>query len=541
MARSNCFFFFLFFIWSSLALAQQQKTYFVTFKDKASNSFSIVQPEQFLTAKALQRRQKCKVALDEKDLPVSQTYIDQIQSIGAQLLYPIKWLNGVVVRSDATVKSQISALPFVQSTSQSVKFRTTPSSATQQNLFTNSAMQCYADYSFRQNDMLGMVKMKSDGYNGSGLLIAITDDGFLHADTMKAFESLYSNNQVLDTWDIVDLDKNAYAQGGGHGTHVFSILAGNLTDQLSGPGQGADFILFRTEDTGSESPLEELNWIRAAEMADSLGTDIIQVSLGYNTFDDNSLNYTLSDLNGETSYISKGADIAASRGIVVVVSAGNGGNDSFWNKILCPADAKGVLAVGAVDTNEERVSFSAIGYSADGRVKPDVMAMGSSVSYVNNASGHVAQGSGTSYASPLISGLCSGLMQAYPKLTHLELIQAIKYSADRFENPNPYYGYGIPNYERASDFARLLLDRESELVFPNPFGSHVYIKLKEDQVGYLLDWKLYTITGELVGEGDTLTTSSLVNLFSTGDVFPAGLYCLRTSCNGHFSTFKLIK
>jgi len=540
MVESKWFFFFLFFACSSFTFAQQQ-TYFVAFKDKASNSFSITQPEQFLTAKALQRRLKCKVVIDEKDLPVSSAYITQIQSTGAQLVYPVKWLNGVVVRSDATVKSQIAALSFVQSTDQSVKFRTTSSSSTQQTLFTQSFSQCHADQSFRQNDMLGMVKMKSDGYNGSGVLIAITDDGFLHVDTMKAFEGLYNNNQMLDTWDIVDSDKDAYSQGGGHGSSVFSILAGSLTDQFSGPGQGADFILFRTEDTGSESPLEELNWIRAAEMADSLGVDIIQVSLGYNTFDDSSLDYTLSDLNGKTSYISRGADVAATRGIVVVVSAGNGGNDGFWNKILCPADAKGILSVGAVNASEDRASFSAIGYSSDGRVKPEVMAMGASVSYINYATGHIAQGSGTSFASPLISGLCAGLMQAYPELTHEELIQAIKYSADRFEEPNPYYGYGIPDYERASDFARLLLNRESESVFPNPFGSHVYIKIREDEVGYLLNWKLYTVTGDLVGEGDIQTANNLVNLFSTGDVFPAGLYCLRTSCNGHFSTFKLIK
>ncbi|MDB5257144.1 MAG: hypothetical protein JWM14_1839, partial [Chitinophagaceae bacterium] len=471
MARSSCIFSFLFFACCSLAFAQQQ-TYFVAFKDKASNSFSITQPEQFLTTKALQRRQKCKVVVDEKDLPVSQTYIDQIQSAGAQLLYPVKWLNGAVVRSDAAVKSQIALLSFVQSTDQSVKFRTTSSSATQQSLFTQTSLQSTSDYSFHQKDMLGMIRMKSDGYDGAGVLIAITDDGFLHADTMKVFESLYNNNQIIDTWDIVDLDKNAYAQGGGHGTAVFSILAGDLPGQFSGPGQGADFILFRTEDTGSESPLEELNWIRAAEMADSLGADIIQVSLGYNTFDDSSLDYTQSDLNGETSYVSRGADVAATRGIVVVVSAGNYGNNP-WGKILCPADAKGILSVGAVDANEERAAFSSIGYSADGRVKPDVMAMGVSVSYVNNANGQVAQGSGTSFASPLISGLCSGLMQAYPQLTHEELIRAVKYSADRFEEPNAYYGYGIPNYEKAFAFARLLLDKESELVFPNPFGSHV--------------------------------------------------------------------
>lgn len=531
-------FFFLFY--ASFSFAQQQ-TYFVRFTDKASNAYSIASPQDFLTAKSIQRRQKCKVETDQKDVPVSQTYIDQVLLTGAQVLYPLKWLNGIVVRSDATVKSQVSAFSFVASTDHSVKFRTTAPSGTQDILTLQKTAHGLLDYSYAQNEMLGMIKMKNDGYNGNGILIAITDDGFLHADTMKAFEYLYSSNRIIDTWDLVDLDKDAYSQGGGHGTHVFSILAGDLTGQLSGPGQGASYVLFRTEDTNSESPLEELNWIRAAEIADSMGVDMIQVSLGYNTFDDSSLDYTLSELDGKTSYISQGANTASTRGMVVVVSAGNGGGNSSWNKILCPADAKGILSVGAVDVNEEKASFSSIGYSADGRVKPDVMAMGVNVAYASQATSQVAFGSGTSFASPLITGLSAGLMQAFPKLTHDELIRAVKFSADRFNEPNPSYGYGIPNYERASDFARLLLDKENELVFPNPFGSHLFVKIKEEEVGYLLQWKLYGTTGQQVKEGELLTESSLVNLLSIGEGLSAGIYCLKVSCNGHFSTFKLIK
>ena len=247
MARNKCILVFLFFVCGSLAFAQQQ-TYFVAFNDKASTTFSIANPGQFLTTKAIQRRQKCKVVLDEKDLPVSQLYIDQVLSTGAQLLYPIKWLNGVVVKSNATIKSQIAAMPFVLSTNQSVKSRTGQSTATQQECCSSSfcSTEDVTDYSLRQKDMLGMIQMKNDGYDGNGILIAITDDGFLHADTMKAFQTLYANGQILDTWDLVDLDKSAYSQGGGHGSSVFSILAGHLVNQLIGPGQGANFILFRT-------------------------------------------------------------------------------------------------------------------------------------------------------------------------------------------------------------------------------------------------------------------------------------------------------
>ncbi len=540
MIKSRYLFTLFFFLCSTQLIWAQQQTYFVRLIDKASNTFSISNPEQFLTSRALQRRQKCKVSIDEKDLPVSQTYVDQIKATGAEVLYPLKWLNGVVVRSDAAIKAQVAALTFVSSADQSVK-RVAATSAAQEDLSFCFTAKSLADNSYQQNEMLGMVRMKQDGYDGDGILIAVTDDGFLHADTMTAFQPLFINNQIIDTWDLVDLDKTVYSQGGGHGTHVFSILAGHLNDQFSSPGLGADFILFRTEEAGSESPLEELNWVRAAEMADSLGSDIIQVSLGYNTFDNASLDYNMSsDLDGNTSYCSQGASVAATRGIVVVVSAGNGGNSS-WNKILCPGDAKGILTVGAVDVSENRASFSAIGYTSDGRLKPDVMAMGSSVAYVNSATGNVAYGNGTSFASPLITGLSAGLMQAYPTLTHRELIQAIQHSSDRFSTPNAYYGYGIPNYERAFDYAALLQDKESEGVFPNPLGSHLYVKIKENQIGHPLEWELYSVKGELVDEGEKAAESSLVNIFSTGESLKQGLYCLKVSCNGHFATYKVVK
>jgi serine protease AprX len=538
MVKSKYFFTAVFFIVANASFAQLQ-TYFVKFKDKSTTAFSVAAPTQFLTAKAIQRRQKCGIILDEKDLPVSQASIDLVQSTGAQALYPLKWLNGVVVKSDATVKSQIAALSCVASVGPSVKSRQSSSSGTQQELLAQASLSSNA-YANRQNDMLEMVDMNQDGYTGSGVLIAITDDGFLRADTMKAFAPLFANHQIKDTWDLVDLDKDVYQQAGSHGTFVFSILAGYLNNQLEGPGRGADFILFRTEDGNSETPLEEFNWIRAAEIADSMGADIIQLSLGYNTFDDASLNYTTADLDGKTSYISQGSAVAATRGIVVVVSAGNYGNNS-WGKLLCPADAKGVLTVGSVDLNEQRAATSSVGYSADGRVKPDVMAMGANATYANIFNGGTSIGSGTSFASPLVSGLCAGLMQAYPALTHEELIRVVQYSADRFETPDAYYGYGIPHYKKAFDYARLVLDKEGELVFPNPFSSQLYVKIRATEVGQWLHWQLYTTKGELVEEGDQLAETNIVRFLYNGEALPSGLYCLKISGNDHFSTFKVIK
>jgi serine protease AprX len=530
---------FLWCLFSVVSTYGQQQTYFVQFKNKNNSSFSVDRPGEFLSEKAIARRAKCLVKLDEKDLPVTQSYVDQVVLQGAQLLYSLKWFNGVVVRSDATVKAQIAALNIVLSVDQSVKFRVSSSKTPYSVLKRKHVLSTHLGQASTQQEMLGMHLMHDDGYTGKDVLIAITDDGFLNVDTNPGFTSIFQEGRVLGTWDLVDLDTSVYGQGGGHGSHVFSIIAGSIDGQFSGPAVDSKFMLFRTEDVASESPLEELNWVKAAEIADSAGADIIQVSLGYTTFDDAALDYTQADLDGKSSYVSRGASLAYAKGMIVVASAGNEGNSS-WRKITCPADVDGVIAVGAVDDAKDRVGFSSVGNTADGRLKPDVMAMGADVVLIAT-NGVVSSGSGTSFASPLISGLIAGLLDGYPTLTHKEMIYVLKQSADRFTSPDSFYGYGIPNYQKASDYAKIIADKESFLVFPNPFRTQLQVKVPQDAIGKTLAWSLTSNTGQLISEGEQKVESLVLTLWTDGQLFSSGFYQLKLSLDDGFRTFSVIK
>ncbi len=536
MGKTSLVFYFLFF--NTILSYGQQQTYFVQFTDKNTSLFSIDQPEDYLSNRAIVRRSKCKVSIDQKDFPVTQTYIDQVVLLGAQLLYPLKWFNGIVVRSDINVKNQIALLSYVTAVDASVVFRKGVKKSTQSFLNKSAILEDFGN-AFLQNDMLGISQMHNEGYTGNGVLIAITDDGFLNTNINAGFNTLYTNGQVIGTHDLVDIDTSLYQQGGGHGAEVFSIIAGSLSGQFSSPAIDADYMLFRTEDVSSESPLEELNWVRAAELADSSGVDIIQVSLGYTTFDDPALDHSWLDLDGASSYISKGASIAYQKGIIVVVSAGNEG-DKAWKKILCPADVDGVLAIGAVDYTETRSGFSSYGNSADGRIKPDLMALGQGVSFIGT-DGLVRAGSGTSFASPLISGLAAGLVQAHPTLTHKQIMYAMRLSADRYLNPDSYYGYGIPNYTKASQYATIMEDEASVFVFPNPFATSLSMKVQETAIGSMLDWDLYSINGQRIAKGKQVIAESLVTLWSTEFIPAAGMYMLHVSIDGMRRTYKVIK
>jgi len=228
----------------------------------------------------------------------------------------------------------------------------------------------------------------------------------------------------------------------------------------------ASYILCVTEAQG-EYRVEEYNWLFAAEMADSAGVDIISTSLGYSIFDDVQMNYAYADMDGETTVITQAANMAASKGIALVSSAGNEGGRS-WNFITAPADSESVLAVGAVDRGLDKASFSSFGPSSEGRIKPDVTALGQSTALIN-AFGDIVFQSGTSFSAPLVAGLATGLWQAFPKLTSFELLDLIKQSANQYNRPDVMLGYGIPDFIRAYDIAFIPEPIENTvLIYPNP-------------------------------------------------------------------------
>lgn len=463
-----------------------QNRYFVYLKDKASSNYSIDNPSEFLSQRAIDRRAAQSISITEKDLPVSSSYLSSIENLGFEIRGQSKWLNAVLVDGPSNLYNDLKNLDFVTDVELDGDIRGNiymGIAARKKSKF--NQLESNFDYggSLNQIKMLGADSMHLAGITGDGILIGVLDAGFPGTNTGNAFSHLRNNEKIVRTWDYVTNSPNVYKEHP-HGSYVLSIIAGKIDGKLYGTAPDAEVALYITEDNASESRQEEVFWVFAAEDADSLGVDIINSSLGYSQFDDPSTDYTYSAMDGQTTIISRAAEYAASVGIVVVIAAGNEGNGS-WHYITAPSDGPNTIAVGAVNASETIADFSSRGPSPDGRIKPDVSAMGVSTRLSNSGS-TVSQGNGTSYAAPLITGFMAGLKQEFPELTAQELREVLIKSADRNDNPDNTYGYGIPNYSRAkkiiqSEYLNILTkecDCFEVTLTPNPVFSNGDIKLK---------------------------------------------------------------
>ncbi len=475
---SNITVFFL-FLFSNIYTQPLPGRYRVQFKDKENNSYSLNQPEEFLSVRAIQRRERQNISIQQNDLPVSQIYIDSLEDAGIPVTNRSKWFNSITTGNITT--EQVNAIlqfSFV-SNLQKIKPITGVKKTINQTAIQTLPLSSLFDYGFgnRQITIHNGDKLHEMGFTGEGIHIAILDAGFYNTDILPGFNRLWANNHVLGTRDFVDPDSDIFSAHS-HGTTVFSVIGSYMAGELIGTAPDASFWLLRSEDTGSEYLIEEDNWVTAAEFADSVGIDIINTSLGYSEFDDPTQNHTNNDMDGNSTRISIAADIAASKGILVVVSAGNQGNTT-WRYITAPADADSVLAIGAVDMNENIAYFSSRGPSSDGRIKPDVCAIGIGT-YVQSITGMISMANGTSVSAPIITGLSACLWQANPSATNMDIYQSIIQSSDRFENPDTIYGHGIPDFLKANLFLRsshrmdILEDNQME-VFPNPFHDVLFM------------------------------------------------------------------
>jgi serine protease AprX len=391
-----------------------------------------------------------------------------------------------------------------------------------------------------QLSMVGIDAMHADGFLGQGLTIAVLDAGFPGVNTAPAFGALFAEGRIdlAVSHDFVYNTDNVF-QYDTHGTEVFSVIAAYQEDVFTGGAYGARYQLYVTEDAANEYRVEEYNWLFAAERADSAGADIIQSSLGYYDFDDASMNYRKTDLDGKTTVITRAAQWAADRGIAVICSAGNEGTVS-WQLITAPADAKGVLAVASVNSEKIRASSSSKGPSADGRMKPDVAAQGVSTSVIR-ANGGLGTVTGTSLAAPIITSLVAGVWQRYPDLTAAELLEAIRLSGSQAGKPDTLLGYGIPNYKTIETY--FAQRRENPFrVYPNPVDDDSL------RVRSYLPEEFDTCHVELLSpEGkrviqkilyfSTQTPEGVVNL----SVLSTGLYICRITWPGGMVTQKLVR
>jgi subtilisin family serine protease len=447
--------------------------YRICFTDKNANPSDFL-PGQLLSPAAIARREKLGIPVPElSDLPVSEEYISAVTQQGLTYKCASRWMNTALFTSPELIDTKaLELLPYIDR-ARLVKLPADPSKKIYGKYGTVMLKEDTDEYD--PGVPLNGTALHQSGFTGKGVTIAVLDAGFANADRIESLAPLRERRGVKATRDFVTGSEYVYDYHN-HGTSVLSILAGNLPGLISGTAPGADYLLLRTEDDGSEYPVEEDYWAAGAEYADSAGADIITSSLGYFTFDDPSMNYSFSDMDGNSTFVTQAADIAASKGIVVIASAGNERNNE-WLRILAPSDGDGVLSVGAV-TQELIISdFSSAGYSYDGRVKPDVVAPGVNLT-IQFEPDLVHRGSGTSFSCPVISGLTASLMQAVRNASPPEIITALHHSSDRFLNPDSLYGYGLPDFLKA---LRLLEDIHSykpEKIMtagPNPFFDEIYI------------------------------------------------------------------
>lgn len=498
------------------AAVQAQSTvqrHLVYFRDKAGTPYSTSQPQAFLSARALQRRTRQGIAVLPRDLPVTPAYATQVRNTtGVRLLYTSRWFNAAVVECNAAALAQLRNLPFVR-TATTLNRTAAPSLPTstpgpQAATAAPRTTATPADYgdAYWQAEMIGAVAMHNAGYRGEGMQIAVFDAGFPGVDQMQAFAPMRQEGRLLSTFDFVDKDRDVFEKNY-HGTLTLSTMAASQPGHFIGTAPKASFHLCITEDVNSEHPIEEANWLIAAEYADSLGVDVISSSLGYTTFDFPSPSHTYAELNGRTAIVSRAAAVAARVGILVVNSAGNDGNN-VWRHIGAPADADSVLTVGSVDSLRNYSYFSSVGPTADGRIKPNLVARGGNAAGLSPGNG-ILRGIGTSYACPILAGMATGFWQANPTLTAQQVLMWLQRSGSQANQPDNELGYGVPNFVQAYNLANPNAPLSAagpraaagELgVFPNPAGSVLTLALPEELRRRALRVSIRDARGALVSE-----------------------------------------
>ena len=498
---------FLLLFLSFFMLGQAQvatNIYWVQFTDKNESPYSIDNPEEYLSARALQRRANLGIAIDEYDIPVNPQYLEAVAGCGVTLLNPSKWLNGVsVYTSDASAIEAINALPFVETVrncpndlrAQEIKERWM--AIEQKPVSFSRSMNGYYGGAETQVRQLNVDMLHDSGYDGSGVVVAVLDGGFVGTDSHSCFDNMREEGRLLGVRDFVYGSTSVYSQSS-HGTSCLSTMAAYDPNNMVGTAPKASYYLFHTEDGNSENIIEEYNWVSGAEYADSLGVDVCSTSLGYIDFDMAQWDHPFEHYDGHTAPMSIGAEIAASRGMICMNSAGNEGEGVCTLGI--PADAEHILSVGAVDAEGSRAWFSSVGPTYDGRIKPDVMAMGEET-FVATGNSYWGEnyytGSGTSFSCPVLAGAVACLRQARPYASVQEICDAVRSCGNRADNPDSYYGYGNPDFSKALGVLAIeepVGNTPANIltVYPNPATDMVHVKLND---AHKAELTVFDITG----------------------------------------------
>ncbi len=526
---------------SFVGFAQQDA--WVYFIDKPDAATYLANPLTMLTQKSLDRRTAQNIALDVKDVPIFPSYITQItNATGITVMAKSKWLNALHIRGSVTDIQQLASLTFVnniQFADKTLNSGALPKNASSQSYqAVNKTLDTQITFAYgnssNQISMLGGDLLHQQDFTGTGKTIAVLDAGFPGVNTAVPFQRLFTNNLILGGYNYVDQSTNFYT-GGSHGTLVLSTMGGYVENSLVGTAPDASYYLFITEDVASENPVEESYWVEAAEEADRLGVDIINTSLGYFGYDNPNYSYSYEDMNGITAFASRGADVAFSRGIICVTSGGNTGSTANPH-IAVPAESLHTLAVGAVTASGFYASFSSIGPTFDGRVKPEVAAQGVQA-VVSDPTGAIGLANGTSFSGPITAGMVACLWQALPTKTNAEIIQIIKQSASIYANPTPQLGYGIPNYNTAlsTTLGINAVEKGIVMLYPNPANDILNFNIQRFSANTIIE--IYSALGQRVLETKVASANGSI----TVSPLSSGIYFCRITSGTSTSIIKFIK
>ncbi len=550
---------FLFVLCCNLS-AQKTKIeykYWVKFSDKNNSEFSVFNPSEFLSQRAIDRRERYNIPVEEEDLPVNSNYINDLKNWkeGIKILHSSKWFNAVAIQFEDTTKTFLAGIDELTFVSDTVLLSQVIVEGSDDRPFYNDKFEDEAeenemggefkDY-WEQLDFMNGLGLHENEFKGQGMLIAVIDNGFPHVDTLRAYQSLFEDNRLLAHKDFVELDNDVFNNNSSHGTKIVSTCAANLPGEFVGTAPLADYIFLISEAPG-EHRIEEVNWVVAAEFADSCGADVTNTSLGYSDFDGTAYDYTPEEMDGQTTIIAKASNVAASKGMLVITSAGNEGN-SDWGIITSPGDAPGAFTIGGVQPDSSMYTSSSQGPTADSRIKPDVVAPGFNVIYLNNVGTVRDGGNGTSYAAPILAGLATCLWQSNLDKTPEEIKQAIIESAHLASMPNYEMGNGIPDFALAykiingSDLPAGIFNISDKSDYPSQLNNDK-LKYYTDKTGKI-KVELLSNNGRLLAQQSFFALENQYNVFhlNFNNLVTKGLYILSIEDNfGRKESLKFIR
>lgn len=465
----------------------QTELVFVYFNGKPNKTAFYANPLSELTQKALDRRAALGIALNDQDAPIEQSFIQNLQNLGFTITDSSKWLNGVAVNANQAQVNLIKAQPFVQSVESFAKNSSLVLKTQNTNKWEGFEQDQKILTTFNygsgseQIDQINLRPLHLAGFTGTGVTIAVIDTGFPYVNTGTAFSRLWTNNKIKGGYDFVTKTTNIYNTSlNAHGTVVLGAIGGYIQNTFVGSAPDADFYLYRSENAAVEVPEEELYWIEAAEEADRKGVDVITTSLGYGIFDDPKYSYTYANMNGTTSFIARASQIAVSKGIFVLIAAGNSGEQT-WHYITTPGDNAQVFTIGSVDSSGLSSGFSSYGPNSLGVIKPDASARGTAATTVDNNT--TTSVSGTSIATPIAAGGVACLIQAFPAMNRDLMKTRLRQTASLFPNHTDQMGYGILNFGNLYNSVlntSELVKKDKIALFPNPVKTILNIATEGD-------------------------------------------------------------